>query len=149
MLTFSNQAYEIGEYFGEPTMSIENEIHDAFAWKGNVLVHKKTGKRVKRPRMGFVAFKGRLWKASYVIGVLLQEKVDGRVSTSMEMARNFPDLKISKKEAVGMNLTIYRTGRACKYGHASWRYVSNGACLQCCGKLPNHAPYTQTTPICE
>lgn len=123
-------------------MSNDSEILEAFAWKGNVLVHRKTGKRVKRPRMGFVAFKGRLLKASFVIGILLQERVDGRLSASMEMARNFPDLKISKQEASGLNLTIYRTGRRCKYGHASWRYLSNGACLTCCGKLPNYEPDT-------
>ena len=121
-------------------MSYENDVLEAFAWKGNVLVHRSTGKRVKRPRMGFVAVNGRLRKASEIIGILLREKRDGRTSASFEMARNFPDLKISKKEAAGMNLTIYRTGRACKYGHASWRFVSNGACLACCGKLPNYEP---------
>lgn len=116
-------------------MSFENDVLEAFAWKGNVLVHRISGASVKRPRMGFVAFKGRLRKTSEIIAILMKEKVDGRVSTSMEMARNFPDLKISKKEAVEMSLTIYRTGRSCKHGHTSWRFVSNGACLACCGKL--------------
>lgn len=119
-------------------MDIESEILETFAWKGNVLVYRKSGKRVKRPRFGFVAFKGRLWRSSEIIGVLLMERHDARISSSFEMARNFPDLKISKQEAIMSNLTIYRTGRTCKRGHASWRFVSNGACLVCCGKLQNY-----------
>lgn len=130
-------------------MSVKSEILEKFNLKGNLLVHRATGKRVKRPKFGFVAFKGRLWKSSDIIGVLLTESRDRRVSSSMEMARNFPELKISKAEAEIAKLTIYRTGRRCKYGHASWRFLSNSACLVCCGKLRDHEPDAQATPICE
>lgn len=116
-------------------MDVNLEIIETFDYVGNVLVYRKTKKRVPRPRVGHVAFRGKLWKASEIIRTVMQNRKDGRISASFEMARSFPELRILRKEAEALGLTIYRTGRKCKYGHASWRFVSNGACLTCCGKL--------------
>ena len=39
---------------------------------------------------------------------------------------------ISRKEAKELNLTLYYTGKPCKYGHISERYTSNCYCVTCC-----------------
>lgn len=46
-----------------------------------------------------------------------------------------PDMVISKEDAAAAGLSTYRTGEPCKRGHTSWRYVSNGGCLVCMGKI--------------
>jgi hypothetical protein len=46
-----------------------------------------------------------------------------------------PDLIISLEDAKAAGLTVYRTGKPCRRGHASWRYISNGGCLVCMGKI--------------
>lgn len=46
-----------------------------------------------------------------------------------------PDLIISREDARAFGMVVYRTGQPCKRGHASFRYVSNGGCLVCMGRL--------------
>lgn len=46
-----------------------------------------------------------------------------------------PDMVISRSDATAMGLKAYRTGEPCRRGHKSWRYVSNGGCLECIGKI--------------
>lgn len=38
---------------------------------------------------------------------------------------------ITRKEAKAQNLTRYFTGKPCKHGHNSERFVSNGECVYC------------------
>lgn len=38
---------------------------------------------------------------------------------------------ISRKEAIEKGLKVYFTGKPCKYGHVSERYVSGSGCLEC------------------
>lgn len=38
---------------------------------------------------------------------------------------------ISRNEAVNSGLPRFFTGKPCKYGHLSERYVTTGACIQC------------------
>lgn len=116
-------------------MDAEQQILETFDYVNNILIYRKSRKKVPRPRAGYVAFLGKLWKTSEIIRTVISEKKDRRQSASFDMARQFPELKVSRKEAEGLGLTIYRTGRACKRGHQSWRFVSNGACLTCYGKL--------------
>lgn len=41
---------------------------------------------------------------------------------------------VSKKEARDLGLKKYFTGKMCKHGHVSHRYVSNGHCIKCTEK---------------
>lgn len=45
------------------------------------------------------------------------------------------DQTLDRSVAREMGLKIYRTGKPCKRGHIDWRYVSNGGCLKCMGKV--------------
>ena len=38
---------------------------------------------------------------------------------------------ISRKDATDQGLKRYYTGKQCKYGHTSERYLSNGDCIEC------------------
>lgn len=38
---------------------------------------------------------------------------------------------ISKREAVAKGLRVYNTGKPCKHGHISDRYVLSGMCVEC------------------
>lgn len=62
------------------------------------------------------------------------KKDDSRQSASRIFARDNPELIMTKDEAKSVGLTLYRTGEHCKNGHASWRYVSTGNCLECIKK---------------
>ena len=55
---------------------------------------------------------------------------DTRTPT-MEMMDNNPDMIISREEARDLEMTVYRTGEECINGHAGWRYVSTGNCIDC------------------
>jgi hypothetical protein len=47
------------------------------------------------------------------------------------MMRDTPDTVISREMAKGLGFKVFRTGRACKRGHAAFRYVSTGGCIDC------------------
>lgn len=51
-------------------------------------------------------------------------------STGRLMSEN-PDMIISKEDAQQFGFTVFRTGQPCKRGHNGWRWVANGACLEC------------------
>jgi len=42
-----------------------------------------------------------------------------------------PDMIIDRQAAKEIGLTVYRTGTPCTHGHAGWRYVSTGGCIDC------------------
>ncbi len=44
---------------------------------------------------------------------------------------NAPDSVIDCATAITMGLTAFRTGLKCVNGHAGWRYVKGGACIDC------------------
>lgn len=52
-------------------------------------------------------------------------------STGPSIMEQCPDLVISRSDARTAGLTVYRTGRECRYGHRGWRYVSTGGCVDC------------------
>ena len=45
---------------------------------------------------------------------------------------------IPRKEAIDLGLTMYYTGKPCKYGHTAERWVANKTCVTC------HASYSST-----
>lgn len=45
--------------------------------------------------------------------------------------RENPDMVLGKDEAEMCGLKVYRTGNACRKGHAGWRYISTGNCIEC------------------
>lgn len=51
-------------------------------------------------------------------------------ATAKLMSEN-PDMVISKEDAQQFGFTVFRTGQPCKRGHNGWRWVANGACLEC------------------
>lgn len=53
---------------------------------------------------------------------------------------------ISQQEAHERGLLRYYTGKACRAGHVSERYVRNGSCIRCQKKYSKFAPnpYTRT-----
>jgi len=57
--------------------------------------------------------------------------VDARRSPSQTFAKENPDFILSRESAVDMGFTLFRTGERCRRGHAGWRYVSTGNCLEC------------------
>ena len=48
--------------------------------------------------------------------------------------RQWPDMIISRDDAKAAGMKTYRTGKACKYGHEGWRWVSTRGCLTCQGR---------------
>ena len=46
-----------------------------------------------------------------------------------------PDMIISKKDAVALGFTVYRTGEPCKNGHTGWRRTYNHNCIECKSKV--------------
>jgi len=38
---------------------------------------------------------------------------------------------ILRQSAIALGKSVYFTGKACKQGHVTQRYTSNGACLEC------------------
>lgn len=48
--------------------------------------------------------------------------------------RQWPDMIIPREDAKTAGMKTYRTGKACKYGHAGWRWVSTRGCLTCQGR---------------
>lgn len=61
----------------------------------------------------------------------ISKGVDRRSTAESELMRSQPDAIITKKQAKSMGLKIYRTGKPCKNGHTSWRYVSTNSCIDC------------------
>lgn len=55
-------------------------------------------------------------------------KMDEPTRTLME---NAPDTILDRDTAVAMDLTAYRSGQYCKYGHQAWRYVATRGCITC------------------
>ena len=39
--------------------------------------------------------------------------------------------QMTRREAINAGLLYFSTGKPCKYGHTSERYVGNGACVEC------------------
>lgn len=110
-------------------------IKELIYLKNHLLTFINSDKRVPRIRLGYVRLLGKVWPTRELIGVLLEDAFDRRVTASFEMARSLPQMEISRKAAKILGLTIYRTGRPCFKGHDSWRYVSSGACVACRGLL--------------
>jgi len=48
--------------------------------------------------------------------------------------RQWPDMVISREDAIVAGWKTYRTGKPCKYGHTGWRWVSTRGCLTCQGR---------------
>ena len=101
----------------------------------HTLRFKRNGKKVPRMALGFVNVYGKAVRARDIVAVLLEGRADRRATESFEMARAVPDMLLSRKDAHILGISIYRTGSACLAGHHSWRYVSNGGCVACCGLL--------------
>ena len=51
-------------------------------------------------------------------------------ATQQYMLNNL-DKVISREDAIAQGLKVYRTGKECKNGHKSWRYVSTRNCIEC------------------
>lgn len=43
----------------------------------------------------------------------------------------YPDAILPRKDAIAQGLGVYRTGKACKHGHKSYRYTSTSSCIAC------------------
>lgn len=56
---------------------------------------------------------------------------DQRETPDSIMMRENPDMVISRTDAESLDMKVYRTGTTCKHGHAAWRYVSTGNCIEC------------------
>lgn len=56
---------------------------------------------------------------------------DQRETPDSIMMRENPDMVISRADAESLDMKVYRTGTTCKHGHAAWRYVSTGNCIEC------------------
>lgn len=56
---------------------------------------------------------------------------DGRETADSVMMRECPDLVISRENARAAGFKVYRTGKPCRKGHAGYRYVSTGNCIEC------------------
>lgn len=56
---------------------------------------------------------------------------DQRQTADSIMMRDCPDMVISKADAKLAGFKVYRTGNACRRGHAGYRYVSSGHCTRC------------------
>jgi len=63
--------------------------------------------------------------------VVATPTVDGRRTPSQIFADENPEFVMSRDSANAMGFTLYRTGEKCRRGHAGWRYVSTGNCLDC------------------
>lgn len=59
------------------------------------------------------------------------EVPDGRSTADSEMMRSCPDMVVSRHDARSLGMGVFRTGEPCKRGHAGYRYVSTGACIEC------------------
>lgn len=57
--------------------------------------------------------------------------VDGRATEASRLMAEAPDLVVSRRDAKAFGFAVYRTGAACLNGHAGWRYVSTGGCIDC------------------
>ncbi len=42
-----------------------------------------------------------------------------------------PDMVIEREAARALGFKIFRTGKPCRRGHNTWRYVTTGGCLDC------------------
>ena len=103
--------------------------------KNNLLVFKKTNQKIPRVDAGIVELNRAYWLTADLMRMLLEDKRDRRKSESFDIARAAPNAVISRSDARGLMMTIYRTGKPCFKGHSSWRYVSTGACTDCKGHL--------------
>lgn len=68
-------------------------------------------------------------------GSCRQCEEDRRASGPGPIWKTSPDLIISRDDARAFGMGVYRTGEPCKRGHNSFRYVSNGGCLVCMGRI--------------
>lgn len=57
--------------------------------------------------------------------------VDARRTPSQMFAEENPDFILTREGAKALGFTLFRTGEPCRRGHAGWRYVSTGNCLEC------------------
>lgn len=57
--------------------------------------------------------------------------VDARRTPSQIFAEENPDFIMPREAAQALGFTLFRTGDPCRRGHAGWRYVSTGNCLEC------------------
>lgn len=56
---------------------------------------------------------------------------DARETPDSAIMRKFPDMIVSKKDALAFGMKVYRTGKQCNHGHSTFRYVSTGSCISC------------------
>ena len=61
---------------------------------------------------------------------------DARTTDVSRMIADAPDLVISRGDARGLGMTVYRTGAPCLNGHTGYRYTSTGACIACLRARP-------------
>lgn len=53
------------------------------------------------------------------------------ITATLRTIRSNPTMVVSLDEALRLNMTQYRTGEPCEYGHRVWRYVRGGRCTDC------------------
>lgn len=56
---------------------------------------------------------------------------DARRTPDSIMMEQCPDMVVSRDDARALGIGVYRTGEACRRGHTGYRYVLNGACIDC------------------
>ena len=65
-----------------------------------------------------------------------QTTIDARQTPDSLFMQQAPDQVITRAQAKLWGMKVYRTGRPCNAGHAGYRYLSTGSCIQC---LRGHA----------
>lgn len=85
---------------------------------------QKTGKKFSRRKVG-----ENTWEITRTDNN--HNRADGRRTTTSTMIKRNPNAIVSRAQAKAMGLTVYRTGRPCRYGHTAWRYVSTSQCITC------------------
>ncbi|MBW1726017.1 MAG: hypothetical protein JRJ62_00270 [Deltaproteobacteria bacterium] len=56
---------------------------------------------------------------------------DHRVTAESTMMKEFPDMILSRDDARGLGIKVYRTGGPCRRDHRGFRYTSTGNCIEC------------------
>ena len=75
---------------------------------------------------------GRCHACDYVPGTKKSARDDDqRTTPDVIMMRDAPDTIVSREDAKSYGFKVYRTGQPCRRGHAGWRYVSTGNCIDC------------------
>jgi hypothetical protein len=63
--------------------------------------------------------------------IMARQKEKLSITDGSRIRWDYPDMILTRKDAVTFGFTVYRTGEPCKRGHTGWWRVGGSRCIEC------------------